>query len=116
MKNDDEYPVDNKSDHLVDNNDPINNDVKETNTVITPLRFHKKRNPFMGKFTTYPKIQMAQKCAWCYNYLFIDEKISTYNGNDPDYQGWMCHYECNLDETTEDELEYSNFLKKELKC
>lgn len=44
----------------------------------------------------YPKIQCAQKCAWCGRYLFGGDDIATYNGPDEDYEGWMCHAECNL--------------------
>ena len=43
-----------------------------------------------------PKIQYAQKCAWCRRYLICCDKISTYDGDDQDYQGWMVHDSCNL--------------------
>jgi hypothetical protein len=43
-----------------------------------------------------PKIQYAQKCAWCGRYLFCYDEIGTYDGDDPDYQGWMVHESCNL--------------------
>ena len=45
--------------------------------------------------TIEPLEQTAQKCAWCYEYLFYGE-IANYNGDDPQYTGWMCHAECNL--------------------
>ena len=43
-----------------------------------------------------PKTQYAQKCAWCGQYLFCYEEIGTYDGDDPDYQGWMVHEFCNI--------------------
>jgi len=43
-----------------------------------------------------PKIQAAQKCAWCGRYLTGRDEIATFDGSDPDYQGWMCHAECNI--------------------
>lgn len=49
-----------------------------------------------------PKIQYAQKCAWCRRYLFYDEEVRTYDGDDPDYQGWMVHDSCNLNPIRED--------------
>jgi hypothetical protein len=46
---------------------------------------------------TLPKIQIAQKCPWCYEYLWGVNEFSEYNGADPDYQGWVCHKKCNID-------------------
>jgi hypothetical protein len=50
---------------------------------------------------TKPLEQSAQKCAWCYNYILGGYAIDIYNGSDPNYQGWICHAECNLEKIIE---------------
>jgi len=47
-------------------------------------------------YYTYTMDQSAQKCPWCFRYMLGDDEIGTYNGDDPDYVGWMCHEYCNL--------------------
>lgn len=43
-----------------------------------------------------PKIQFAQKCVWCDKYLDASDEITTYSGDNPDYEGWICHNACDL--------------------
>jgi hypothetical protein len=50
---------------------------------------------------TTPLEQSAQKCAWCYNYILGGCAVDIYNGSDPDYQGWICHADCNLEKIIE---------------
>jgi hypothetical protein len=40
--------------------------------------------------------QLAQKCAWCCSYLTGADEVENYNGQTPQYVGWMCHKKCNL--------------------
>ena len=42
--------------------------------------------------------QLAQRCAWCNRYLMINQETAVYNGNNPLYQGWICHMDCNLED------------------
>ena len=43
-----------------------------------------------------PIPQLAQKCAWCCSYLTGADEVENYNGQTPQYVGWMCHKKCNL--------------------
>jgi len=57
-----------------------------------------KSEPDPKQSKSEPLVQYAQKCAWCGRYLVGSESdFAIYNGKDPLYKGWVCHYECNLD-------------------
>jgi hypothetical protein len=63
---------------------------EESNLEATP---NQPKTPPKG---VKKQIQFAQKCPWCFKYMFGGEELSTYNGAEYEYSGWMCHAECNL--------------------
>jgi len=42
-----------------------------------------------------PLIQAAQKCPWCFDWLWSYDDLDIYNGNDSSYKGWISHKKCN---------------------
>jgi hypothetical protein len=63
--------------------------------------------------TVVPLEQNAQKCAWCYNYLYIGQDCADYNGSDQRFTGWICHADCNI--STDNELSQVEPLQIEQK-
>ncbi len=45
-----------------------------------------------------PRIQSAQKCAWCNRYFWSMDELSIYDGNDEEYTGWIVHDSCNINQ------------------
>jgi len=42
-----------------------------------------------------PLIQAAQKCPWCFDWLWSYDDLDVYNGDNPSYKGWISHKKCN---------------------
>jgi hypothetical protein len=39
-------------------------------------------------------MQLAQKCAYCYKYIYGGEETELYKGSDFRYREWVCHQTC----------------------
>ena len=101
FKDDIDEDIDDRHD-LHDKNDQSWSPIKKRNSIVAVRSYSppppKKTPPIFvsTKQKIEPLMQAAQKCPWCGRYLCGDAEIATYNGYMPEYQGWMCHAECNL--------------------
>jgi hypothetical protein len=83
----------------------------QINNLDQPVRYVRHNNNKRRRIGTYnssvstdnvtyqseqPIPQLAQKCAWCCSYLTGADEVENYNGQTPQYVGWMCHKKCNL--------------------